>query len=273
MAISPDLKTAKDLPYNDIEWNLFSLKTTPIYNRPIVCTIIGSLRFMPKINLAIDNFDEAGIWVPAPKKGEVVNSSNGYKILDADGNSYPVDVEASYVNALLNSDVAYIVNPRRHIGFTSVIEALIARNFFIPVLSAEPLDPDLDKDGEYSDLWKNFCGTIPVAPIEEATQRIKNLKDPIYKQRCVEFFRPRDDEIEIIVSQILHMDWIKHRGLGAVVNWVNEAWQKRIIPHWGPHTRISEYYYDNIKETYEPDEKDKLLEWDEKLDGHISIMI
>lgn len=207
---------------------------------------------MPDINKTIDTFIEADIKVPAPKKGEVTSSVNGYKVLNIDGDNHPIDLEVDYMRCLLFSDVAYIVNPGGYIGATSLTEAAIARKYRIPLLSQEPLDPTLDQNGEYSDLWKQFYkGVLTMSP----SQAIKAIKDPIhpiYRHRQEEFLPLSTDELEYLVLHVLNVDWLKHRGLGEVIRWIDEAWSRGLIPRCGPMTRITEYKYDAYTETFVP---------------------
>lgn len=235
---------------NEQEYFNFHWNPTPLTERSPFCTLIGSLKFMPKINETYDRFTAKGITILAPQKGEVAQEVNGYKVLDIDGDTHPIDLEVNYIDRLLSSDAAYIVNPGGYIGATSVAELALARKFLIPVLAMEPLDPKLDENGRFAERWRKMCEEVPVAPIGNAIEVIKNSNHPIYKDRGQEFLPLLSDELEKIVIHVLGVDWLKHRGLGAVVNWIDDAWNNRLIPRNGPVTRISEYRYNSYTNDY-----------------------
>lgn len=132
------------------------------------CTIIGSFRFMDKINQAIDTLENLGVTILAPKKGRVSTIKDGFKILDCDHPlADPVDIEGGFLNGLLRSDFAYLVNPGGYLGRHSVAEIGIAQALKIPLLAMENIDPKLD---ESSLQWGEFCGSVDVCPVNQLGQ-------------------------------------------------------------------------------------------------------
>lgn len=86
--------------------------------------LIGSFRrHMPEITQAHRTFTDAGFAVLAPKKlGTVVNPGADFVLLETDATTDPRVLEGEYQEALVASDVVYVVNPGGYLGASAMLE-------------------------------------------------------------------------------------------------------------------------------------------------------
>lgn len=145
----------------------------------LTVTLMGSTRFMDVINDVHKQLHDNGVSVLAPPISNVVRVEMGYKSLDVDGNLSPQYAERKYMEALIQSHFAYIVNPGGYIGYTTSSEIGIADAVKLPIFSMEPIDPKLD---EGHPTWVNLCRSTPWLTLETI---LEAQRDPSMRQEVL----------------------------------------------------------------------------------------
>lgn len=126
------------------------------------CVVAGSFeKFKKEIDLCIDEFQDFGVMVLAPEKGWVFKPPQRlYRLQDRIFRPLPKEmgmsarqIEDSFLEAILNSDFVYVVNPDGYVGNTVSFEIGFAIALGIPVYAQQLIDTQLDPDA----VWLERC--------------------------------------------------------------------------------------------------------------------
>ena len=142
----------------------FRRKETASDAKPSV-VFIGNFRFKDQIDSTISHLNTIGVDVLAPRQGVVIGEREWVKILDSDGNSSGLDVEAKFIDALKKADAAYMVNPNGYIGNMFVYEIGFAAAIGMPIYSQEKIK--IGPEDEDQDLFTSFINAIKAVSLEE----------------------------------------------------------------------------------------------------------
>ena len=135
--------------------------------------VLGSFRFNEQINEVIEQLEKSGIDVLAPKRGKVTGEKFGIKFLETDNLVDPVELEESFIEAVIRADALYIVNPNGYHGFNVGIELGVAMSIGKPIYSMEPLDRAIYDD---SPFWEDFPSLIKVFSPKRFVQMMNSGK-------------------------------------------------------------------------------------------------
>ena len=136
----------------------------------INCTILGSFKFKKDIDLVREEFEDHGVKVLAPEKGQVyspplvrhIQIANSFRPLPSERHHPIKMVEDTFLRAITMSDFTYLVDIDGYIGNVVSMEMgfVIARD--IPLYASNAVDTRLDPDPD----WQFQVRKIPVmAPI------------------------------------------------------------------------------------------------------------
>ncbi len=111
----------------------------------LYATVSGSFRkHYAAIATAVDTFRAAGVHILSPRAAQPVSESGDFVYLEGDLGS-PSDVEIGHLNAILESDFLYVVNPNGYSGVSSAFEMGFARSTNVPIFcKARPRDSMLE---------------------------------------------------------------------------------------------------------------------------------
>lgn len=118
-------------------------KIEVVKNRKPKITIVGSFSFKSQIDEIITYLEAQDIEIMAPRKGSVIQKINGFKLIDGDTVHRETDtkeLERRFIEAMINSDAVYLVNPDGYNGLLSASEMGYASSLGIPIFAMEPLD-------------------------------------------------------------------------------------------------------------------------------------
>lgn len=103
--------------------------------------ISGSFRkHYDYIREMIQQFEDLGIQVLAPKHSEIVNTGDEFILLEADESICPKTLECEHLNAISQACALYLCNVDGYIGPSSAMELGWARAFGKMVFTKEPCD-------------------------------------------------------------------------------------------------------------------------------------
>ncbi len=118
------------------------------------CSIIGSFKFKPEIDMVIEEFEDLGVKVLAPNKGwlyvhphkQVIPESKQYRPLPLEKHMSLRQVEDRFIDAINRSKFVYIVNPHGYIGASGAFEFGIAMGQEKPIFLQEEVDYSNEPD-------------------------------------------------------------------------------------------------------------------------------
>lgn len=143
------------------------------------CTISGSFKYKPEIDLARDEFSDRGFIVLAPGKGWLVHHSNqpyqnpktstfrplpGEKYMDLKA------VEDSFLENITRSDFLYVLNPEGYLGNSTCLEIGFAIARGIPVFLAYPVSRFVDLDP----IWAEIIAKLEVISIKDLAKKLQD---------------------------------------------------------------------------------------------------
>lgn len=130
-------------------------------------TIVGRFRYKDVIDETIGFFEEQGIEVPAPPKGQPTGEEIvDFKLLEGDTTTTEEEalaLEMRFIEAMLNSDAVYLVNPTGTSGISSLFELGVAAGHGVPIYAMHPLEWE---EPEHPTFQK-VVQMIPIVPKEE----------------------------------------------------------------------------------------------------------
>jgi hypothetical protein len=149
-----------------------------MYQENIKCTILGSFKFKREIDLCREEFEDNGVLVLAPEKGQVYSPPNRRHIqIAASFRPLPTErytpikaIEDAFLMAISQSNLAYLVDINGYVGSTVSLEIgfILARNIFL--YASETINSLLDPDP----YWQDRVQKIPVMSVVNTIQYYKS---------------------------------------------------------------------------------------------------
>jgi nucleoside 2-deoxyribosyltransferase len=144
----------------------------------ICCTILGSFKFKSNIDRIIEEFEDFGVHVLAPEKGQVFSPpthrhlqiATSFRPLPSE-RSFPVKVvEDDFLRSIARSDLAYLVCIDGYVGNVVSLEVGFAIAKRIPLYASEKINLKLDPDIN----WQKQVAQIPVMTVQNAIEDLRS---------------------------------------------------------------------------------------------------
>lgn len=165
----------------------------------VSCTILGSFKFKPEIDQAIEQFESSGIKVLAPRKGKVLQeiqkvegrSIQPFGLVAGEEQMDPGAIELDFVRKMGQSTFLYIVCPGGYAGLTVAGEIGAAIGYGLPIYSTEPLDPKL----EDHPFWIGLTKIIKPYSLDEMIKMAKSRQFDIGDYFWIKYYDPMRNSV------------------------------------------------------------------------------